>query len=196
MEYQTLIVGALGFTGVIITLLVNANISRRQRNDERTHESNSIRQALLVELKAVKVTYKDRLSTSNGNNDWLLPEGVTDDIYQMLLPRVGFLTINEIEKVLKAYLLIGELPTRLKLISDSPYDDQQNEGYIRIGKDFIEAAKEMHKNFLIDIEEAINELDKNLDNSLFPITCGSILGKLLRIAQSCKSRIRLRKRFP
>jgi hypothetical protein len=49
-EFQSLIVGTLGFAGVIITLVLNARYAREQRREERSHECQTLRVALIEEL--------------------------------------------------------------------------------------------------------------------------------------------------
>jgi hypothetical protein len=50
-EFQTLTVGIIGFAGVISTLLINARQAREQRREERRHERQTLRVALIEELK-------------------------------------------------------------------------------------------------------------------------------------------------
>ncbi len=50
-NYQTLIVGVVGFAGVILTLLYNAKTARAQRDEEREHERRALRAALIAELQ-------------------------------------------------------------------------------------------------------------------------------------------------
>jgi len=162
IEYQTLIVGCLGFAGVILTLVVNAKLNRDQKTAELKREGNSVRHAILAELKALKLTYEDRASTSKKDQDWLVPARVSNDVYKTFLPRIGLLSSEEVDCVMKAYLLVGELPTRLMLISASPSNNQPREGYIHIGRGYIEVAVGIHKAFLPDIEAAIDKLSQNI----------------------------------
>jgi hypothetical protein len=62
-EYQTLIVGALGFTGVIITLLANAALTRRQHARQVDHERSALKAALGAELSIIRDAYMDRIKT-------------------------------------------------------------------------------------------------------------------------------------
>ena len=56
-EYQTLIVGGLGFFGVMVTMAFNAWQSRQQLREELRHERQAMRVALIEELKI----YRDSL---------------------------------------------------------------------------------------------------------------------------------------
>ena len=42
-EFQNLIVGSIGFAGVIFTLWFNSNEARKQRREERQHEREAVR---------------------------------------------------------------------------------------------------------------------------------------------------------
>ena len=53
-HFQTQIVGIIGFAGVIATLWFNARQARNQRIDERHHESEALRTALIEELKIIR----------------------------------------------------------------------------------------------------------------------------------------------
>ena len=53
-NWQPAISAVLGFTGVIIALVVNAWLARRQVRDHREHERLSIARALAAELQALE----------------------------------------------------------------------------------------------------------------------------------------------
>src|ERR1700722_373942 len=60
-EYQTLIVGALGFIGVILTLLTNAALDRRQHTRQIEHERTALKAALSAELCIIRDSFDDRI---------------------------------------------------------------------------------------------------------------------------------------
>lgn len=163
-KYQTLIVGMLGFAGVVATLFTNAYLNRRQRYNEIKHKQDSVRQGLVTELRSVRDTYLDRSNGVETEKDWLIPERVTDYFYQAMLPELGILTQKELALVLKAYLLISEMPTRLLLISPVSRTDQPRDGYIQISNEHISHVKKMHKAFVPEMEAAISELESHLPN--------------------------------
>ena len=57
-EYQTLIVGTIGFLGVMLTIFATAQMNRRQHAREAEHEARIVRTALLVELKLAKEAFE------------------------------------------------------------------------------------------------------------------------------------------
>ena len=85
-EYQTLVVGALGFTGVILTLIMNARLNREQHTRQIEHERTGLKAALSTELSIISDTFRDRI------------EMIGDP------------------PVLRAYLLIQAVPDRLRLM--------------------------------------------------------------------------------
>ncbi len=163
-DYQTLTVGVLGFAGVISTLIVNARISRNQHLLELNNDKDILRQGLITELNSLRSTYLDRSETKNTETDWMIPDRITDDFYQAMLPKLGLLSHDEIEPVMKAYHLVSEMPTRLLLISPNSLKDQPRAGYIQIKNENVDHVVEMHKVFLVEIESAISSLRTHLED--------------------------------
>jgi len=56
-EYQTLIVGGLGFVGVIATLLTNARLTRRQYARQIERESSNVKAALRSKLGIIRAAF-------------------------------------------------------------------------------------------------------------------------------------------
>ena len=117
-RFQTSLVGALGFTGVIITMVANAKIQRNLQSAQRQHQVQSLRTALLVELKENVQMYQNRISDFSKTDEKqhaFLPSKVTNNIYQSSLSDVGLLPANEVESVLRAYL--RAIPQRWSLFA-------------------------------------------------------------------------------
>jgi len=69
-DSQTLIAGAIGFAGVIGTLLLNARYAREQRREQRRHECQTLRVALIEELKINRGTLvSNKNQIKDGGND-------------------------------------------------------------------------------------------------------------------------------
>ncbi len=109
-----IIVAALiGFTGVILTLVVNARLARcaqqrqwdkdRKRLEEQQRRDRILlRSALCVELNAACEALKlgeESASTADG----YVPVGVSEDVYNSAVERMGLLPDSELEKVFNAY---------------------------------------------------------------------------------------------
>lgn len=160
-KYQTLVVGLLGFLGVICTIRMNARLARDQRERQLNHERAALRTALCAELVIIRDIFEDRsqmCKEDDSGNSALIPEYVPNQVYHHLLDRIGLLTIEEIEPVMQAYLLVAELPVRLRLISMDSGDPREPTGYLRIGADFVEAAGSIHRSFLSRIDSALEVL--------------------------------------
>ena len=59
LDFQTLIVGALGFAGVIYTLRANSTASRKQHERVVNHECEVLKTALRAELIHIQGAYSD-----------------------------------------------------------------------------------------------------------------------------------------
>ena len=165
-RFQTFLVGLLGFAGVIYTIRMNARLARQQHEHELIHERTSLRTALIAELEALRSTYKDRshdLRKDDSGNSVLIPEYVSNQIYRQLLDRIGLLTPEEIRLIMDAYLLVNELPVRLRLLAKDMGGSPEHSGYIHIGKEDAEVAAKMHDNFLPKINSALATIQGELE---------------------------------
>lgn len=163
--FQTLFVGVLGFAGVIITMLVNAKMQRSQHDRVLLHESNSLRVAIKSELLANKQAYEFRVEQFNEpseGSDALIHNKLTDNIYKELLPKIGLLTEEEIEKVLNAYALMSELPYRVRILVGTDCVSGYKNEFIRIKEERQEIVLKMHENILPIIIQAISTVESHL----------------------------------
>ncbi len=163
-RFQTSLVGALGFTGVIITMVANAKIQRNLQSAQRQHQVQSLRTALLVELKENVQMYQNRISDFSKTDEKqhaFLPSKVTNNIYQSSLSDVGLLPANEVESVLRAYLLLEEMPYRLRLVVGTNNVGGYNDEFIRIDANKCDDVKKIHEALLPTIREAVAALEGN-----------------------------------
>ena len=163
-RFQTSVVGVLGFTGVILTMIVNAKTQRGLQSTQRQHDVRSLRTALLVELKENVRMYEDRISTlskADGTHHALMPSRVTNSIFQSSLSKVGLLSADVVESVLRAYLLLEEMPYRLRLLVGTNNVGGYNDEFIRIDADRQHDAKKIHDALLPRLREAVAALERN-----------------------------------
>ncbi len=160
-DFQTLMVGFLGFSGVIITLYINAYLSRKQHEHNIDHEKKVLRAALSAELNSIKEIFtklgnvgEDRASLFS-NNGYPFPDNYSQIVYQSLIAKIGILSPSEISAVTKAYSLTNELPVSLSLLSEIGYTRL---GYLFISSLNIDKATKIYKDFLPEIENALLEL--------------------------------------
>jgi len=159
-QYQTLIVGLLGFTGVILTLLTNARLNRKQHARQIEHERTALKAALSTELSIIRDTFRDRLEMigePTGSQGMWVPLDTMTDVYGRVLDKIGLLSREQVNLVLRAYLLIRAVPERLRLMEGSP-EIEPGATYLHVGSKHVGDARRMHENFLGDIEKAIAAL--------------------------------------
>lgn len=163
-RFQTSVAGVLGFTGVILTMIVNAKTQRGLQSAQRQHDVRSLRTALMVEMKTNVQMYEARigdLSQADGTHHALIPSKVTNNIYQSLLPDIGLLSAHEVESVLRAYLLLEEMPYRIRLLVGTDNVGGYNDEFIRIDPNKQLDAKRVHEALLPRLQEAVAALERN-----------------------------------
>lgn len=159
---QTIIVGVIGFSGVIITLITNARMSRKQHERTISHERKSLRIALYAELELAKTTFiSSSVTSDNGNEDAaFFPNEYPQPVYRSHITKIGLLSPVEISAIIEAYTLINELPIRLSLLSFGHDPSFDHPGYIYISAAHAETAMDMYRSFLPKIEHALETLKK------------------------------------
>ena len=163
-DFQTLIVGVLGFSGVIYTMRVNSRLSREQHERNITHEREIMKKALRAELQLIQKVFTDNSKESPDNSeesDTFFPEKTYIDVYQAFVGKLGLLSLEQASAVIKAYTLTEEAPTRLRLLSTGHDQSFDKPGYIFIKAAHCKTAVGMYKSFLPAIEEAIRKLESN-----------------------------------
>lgn len=157
--YQTLIVGVLAFAGVIVTLggtfLVNGMLARLQHRRGVQHERAVVRTALRAELQATADSYRDRISIFEKpptHDGALVPLDAMTDIYKSLITRLGLLSQAEIEAVLRAYLLVEQLPSRVRLFELS---QSREPGQAFVRAEHFDNLVTLHRNYLRSVAAAI-----------------------------------------
>jgi hypothetical protein len=118
-KYQTLIVGIVGFAGVIFTLFYNAKTVRDQRDEEREHERKALRAALIAELQINRYALEEnsrQLREKPSKGVVFVPTDRMDGTYQSFLPRIGLLSEGEVSKVMSAYLTLETYNAKLFLV--------------------------------------------------------------------------------
>lgn len=168
-DYQSGLVGILGFTGVIVTLFVNATLGRRQWRDAIEQDRRTLRTALMEELRFLKLVFEDRLVMIKGVeagdgpefNSFVVPTDTMSDAYQRLVDRVGLLTSEQAAKAIHAYLAVRQVPAELRLIEDNPYPDGDSRArhWIRLKRERAPTARQQHEVRIKLIADAIRALE-------------------------------------
>lgn len=161
-EFQTLIVGVIGFSGVIYTLHVNSQLSREQHERNITHEREIMRTALRAELKLIRNAFEDNSKESQENgeeSDAFFPEKTYLDAYHEFIGKLGLLSLEQASAVIQAYTLAEEAPNRLRLLSAEHDQSFDKPGYIFIKAAHSKTAIGIYKAFLPAIEDALRKLE-------------------------------------
>lgn len=164
-RFQTLVVGALGFIGIIVTIATSAWLTRRQYSIQIKHEGDMLRIALRAELEIIRDAFVDRIDVlaeaGEDNTSVLVPLNTMTDTYSRLLDKIGLLSQDEVKAAMKAYLLVRQMPERLKLLQREHGTEQERDrGFALIDGDLFSAVQEMHENYLKDIEAALSALSR------------------------------------
>lgn len=128
-EQQTLTAGILGFVGVILTLLFNAWQERKQRREERRHECQTLRTALIEELSINRAgldSFKDAVKEITERQGLEVPTDLMDDVYKVLTDRIGLLSQAEVRKVMYAYLSMRTYNVRLFLVGNQSHTSSRH----------------------------------------------------------------------
>lgn len=81
------------------------------------------------------------------------------DVYERSIDRIGLLSIGQISVVLRAYILVRQMPERLRLLArEHGTEEERDRGFAHIGSEYFEAVWHMHENSLNDIDVAISAL--------------------------------------
>lgn len=161
-KFQTLIVGILGFAGVIYTLRHNGKVAREQRRDERCDEREALRTALIEELKINRQSLnrnlesiEERLSKKTGGV--FVPTDPMDDAYQSFVARVGLLSQAEVSKVMYAYLSLQTYTANLFLYGVPAHTTDRQ---VQIPAKNIPALTGMQEQLIGPIDEAIEVMER------------------------------------
>jgi hypothetical protein len=149
-------------------MLANATLQRNQLKRTLLHETNSLRTALKSELNANISAYKLRIKQFNEPSEYknaLVPNNPTDNIYKELLNKIGLLSEMEVEKTIKAYALLSELPYRIRILVGTDNIGGFNNEFIRVDSDKFEIVLKIHESILPTLIEATDEIEHQLKNA-------------------------------
>lgn len=164
-EYQNLIVGSIGFAGVIFTLWFNSNEARKQRQDERQHEREALRVALMEELKINRHSLKENMDTLNQRppenaGGAFVPTDPMDDAYRSFVPKLGLLSQAEVSKVMGAYLALRTYDAKLFLVG-VPVDTSPR--HVQVPAENFPLLAGMQEGLIDPIDQAIEALKRACD---------------------------------
>ena len=160
-DFQTLIVGVLGFAGIIFTLRMNSRLLREQHERSIKHDREVLKIALCAELELIRRKFSDNATSNAEESDAFFPVETHTNIYKNFIAKLGLLSAEEVSAVIEAYTLIEEVPTRLRLLSSGHDSSFDKPGYIFIKAPHSKTATGIYKSFLPSIKTAIKKLGDN-----------------------------------
>jgi hypothetical protein len=163
-DFQSLMVGVVGFVGVIVTLWRNARLQRQLEERREDREAGALRTALIEELKQQREALRDTadsLATAQTSQDEtqgsLIPLERFDTVFRRSLERLGLLERREVSAVFEAYLPLPRLTWRLRRLEELERLDADP---VSLTRKYYETAAKMHAQRLPAIDAAIAELEK------------------------------------
>jgi hypothetical protein len=175
-DFQSLMVGVVGFVGVIVTLWRNARLQRQLEERREDREAGALRTALIEELKQQREALRDTadsLATAQTSQDEtqgsLIPLERFDTVFRRSLERLGLLERREVSAVFEAYLPLPRLTWRLRRLEElerldadpwrrTPFEPKED--HVSLTRKYYETAAKMHAQRLPAIDAAIAELEK------------------------------------
>ncbi len=155
----TLVVGLVGFAGVILTLFVNAKIGRQQQRASIQHETEAVQVALSVELEIIRESLSEdlpKLKQPPGGDQLLaIPRHRNIDSYKSYIPKLGLLTIEQLRKVQHAYLMIQDLSQRFTILAEKPI----GEIHLILDQQYSDVVRRNYEQLIDLIDEAIDCLN-------------------------------------
>ena len=161
-EYQNLIVGSIGFAGVIFTLWFNSKEARKQRRDERQHERQTLRAALTEELKINRHSLKENTDSlkqrpPEKGGGAFMPTDPMDDAYRSFVPKIGLLSQAEVSKVMGAYLSLRTYNAKLFLVGVPVHTSPR---HVQVPAKNFPLLARMQEGLIGPIDQAIEVLER------------------------------------
>ena len=159
-DFQTLLVGLLGFAGVIFTLWQNAKAARRWRDEEWDHEREVLRTALLEELRINRDALEENAKRlekppPNAEDGAVIPTDLMNDAYRSFVSEIGLLSQNEVSKVMGAYLSLQTYNAKLFLVG---VPTETSPRHVHVPAEHLKMLAAMMEEVIKPIDAAINSL--------------------------------------
>lgn len=161
-DFQSLIVGVVGFLGIIFTLWFNARQARRDREAELNQERETLRAALLEELKIVHASLERNKADRKEGKAAFVPTDPMDDAYKAFTQRIGLLTRSEVQKVMYAYLTLRTFEAKLFLIGTPVHTSDR---HVQIPHENMSLFYSMEDSLVEPINDAIAAMENAQDVS-------------------------------
>ena len=169
-EHQPLMAGIIGVLGSLIgvtfSLWWNARQAGIRRRKERFHERQTLRVALVEELKINRESFIksiESLSTQGPTTSkYFVPTDEMEDVYRSFIDRIGLLSQDEVRKVMNAYLTLRSY-TAAVLLHFYSKPLEKDVRHVTVPVRDSPKLVEMQKSLIGPLDEAINALNRARD---------------------------------
>jgi hypothetical protein len=155
------------FAGVIVGLIGNGRLQRRDREARRWHDRKVMSSALITELSFLVKSYEDRVQRMENAQPYFdVPMVVETEVYDSLRDKIGLLEPEQGGKVIHAYLAAKHLIMDIRwLVTEvgelmEPAPDR-HEGMMRVPVWAMQDAVRQHRDRIVLFKEAIAALRGN-----------------------------------
>ena len=163
-DYQSGLVGLLGFTGVIITLFVNAYLSRAQHRRVIAHDRRSVRAALLADLTRIRDAFGAQIEVYSdpipAGREIAMQGRPYRNLQEALLDKLVLLTAQEISSVTRAYGATDTLLPAIRRLKAKKKIDSgiDNEDFIHVSEPLRKGVLGLFKSNFETLSEAVDVL--------------------------------------
>lgn len=121
-QFQTLLVGIVGFLGVIWTLRVNSRTAREEHRTQIESKRLALRRVLAAELRNYSRAMKKNLTAERPTDPFLSVGRISRLFSEQLAADLGFLELDEIDIVVNALISLDGMEHFLENISSQASD--------------------------------------------------------------------------
>lgn len=116
-QFQTTIVGIVGFVGVIWTLRANSRNAREEHRRQLASRRTALRRILAAELRNYSSALKKNLEAQRPNDEFLSVGRIHRLFSEQLAADLGLLELDEIDVVVNALISLDGMEHHLENIS-------------------------------------------------------------------------------
>lgn len=159
-NYQTIFAGCLALTGVIIALMGNSHIARRERRAKILHYKQSLKVTLLAELRKLQENVEYRFNDIGGTlaGIYVISADPLTSLFREQIDKLGLLPPAVLDKVLPAYLAAEHLPKNLRVFHQQETPADVSPHFVVISQERFEIARGLHRNLSQLAGEAMTAL--------------------------------------
>jgi hypothetical protein len=155
-DFQTAIVGTLGFLGVMATLWQNASLARGVEEERIKSVKLSAKKAAIEELKFFKRIYENGIEGMRPDADQsLMVPRIKRVVTTDMMPEIALLDGQDAHVAIDALLTIDEIDRSLTLIATAV-----NEQYFTISAGAFETLQGMYSGRLDKLTGALQKLEQ------------------------------------